>query len=162
MTEKYFSCPFEKKDDLNICNNIPNVDYKDQWHRGGTGYIDGVRPKDDAFSNGPLVKFIDNFHRSAIAIKYTTSCPSSTEENNYEYAVTAFQRYTDDSGLWVFGGHFANQRATNIGKVDLQWLESLVVNGQETFNSYDYDSDSSQQCTITLGGMQELPSSVDL
>ncbi len=149
MTTTNFNCPFTK----NTCNDIPDVTYKKTWHAGGTGYIDGVKPSDDVFQNTAVVKFVDEYDRSAISLKYTTSCPS---QDDHEYVVTAFERYTDDHELWVFGGHYANQAATKVGVVKINWLESLINNGQENFSRWigiengNYDKPIYEECTITL------------
>ena len=150
MTTINFFCPFTK----NTCNDIPDVTYKNSWHAGGTGYIDGVKPSDEVFQNTAIVKFVDEYNRSAISLKYTTSCPS--QDNDQEYAVTAFERYTNDHELWVFGGHYANEAATKVGVVKINWLESLITNGQENFSRWigiengDYDKPIYEECSITL------------
>jgi hypothetical protein len=158
MTKK-FICPFESQK----CETIPDVIYKNKWHVGGTGYIDGISPKDDVFNTAPVVKFIDEFGRSAIAFKYTVSCPENLEENNSEYAVAAFQRYTNDGNVWVYGGHYAHGTATNMGKPDFSWLESLILNNQEKFTNYNYKKYIEEKkdfetflCNITLAGVTQL------
>jgi hypothetical protein len=147
-----FLCPFSAQNNANICDSIPSVDYKKSWHAGGTGYIDGVRENDAVFTTSPVVKFIDEFGRSAIAMKYTVSCPDHPEGNNGEYAVTAFQRYSDSSKLWVFGGHSAHEPATRVGEIELSWLESLILNKKEKFTGYDYKDSSEYECSISLYG----------
>jgi hypothetical protein len=132
---KQFSCPFK---DVSICENIPTVEYKPEWYRGGIGYLDGVRPTDEIFNAGPLAKFIDTANRSAIAIKYNIVCLDGYEKHNDEYSVVAFQRYTNNYDTWVFGGHFAHS-ITSAGLFDHSWLENLIVNKSEKFDPQWFD-----------------------
>ncbi len=131
---KSFLCPFK---DPAICKDIPLVDYKEAWHEGGTGYIDGIRPSDDIFTSGPLAKFIDNAGRSAIAIKYSVSCTIDFKVADWrdgEYAVAAFQRYTDPKSFWVYGGHYQHNGAVYIGAIKFESLERLIHDKHKKFH----------------------------
>lgn len=162
---KSFLCPFKNKD---ICHNIPNVEYKKPWHAGGTGYIDGIRPSDDIFDTGPLAKFIDYADRSGIAIKYEVTCPEGHEQLNKEYAMAAFQRYTDSYSLWTIGNHHGlesvAQEALTSGRIRSTWLEEFISNEHATFKDYHYDEESDDyiaiECSIALSGVGH-PTTID-
>jgi hypothetical protein len=136
-----FLCPFTN---ITICNNIPNTEYKPSW-LGTTGYLNSVRPNDDVFKDSSVVKFIDNYSRSAIAIKYNVQCPESEAQ---EYSVVAFQRYTGSETPWVYGGHFARDAATQIGPINNTWAENLLKNNHETFPIYNSDD----VCIVSISG----------
>ena len=153
MTE--FNCLFKSEKGLDLCNKIPTVEYKPEWHRGGTGYLDGVKPNDLVFADTSIVKFVDTAQRSAISFKYQVDCPN-TEESNEEYAVTAFQRYTSSAKPWVFGGHFAAPDSmTQAGSFNYTWLENLLITGSETTTICHFDESANDylctSCALTIG-----------
>jgi hypothetical protein len=153
MTE--FNCLFKSEKGLDLCNKILTVEYKPEWHRGGTGYIDGVRPTDSVFSENSIVKFVDTYDRSAISFKYQVNCPDA-EVNYKEYAVTAFQRYTNHKDLWVFGGHFAApDLTTQPGTFNHTWLENLLITSTETTEICDLSPNRDHllcaTCDLILG-----------
>ena len=133
---KEFSCPLTNK---TVCETMPMVAYDASW-LGNTDYIDRISPTDKVFSNSSVVKFVDDYGRSAIAIQYSVSC--SENENNIDYAVALFQRYSDNAGHWVHGGHHANNRATPIGTADIAWDETLITEQSNLF--------SEGQCVASL------------
>lgn len=75
------------------CDNY--LAWQDKFHRGATGYVDGIRPTDlqKAIQWG-----IDQWNRPYIAIKY--ACDKTIG------AVALFQRYTDQAYSVASGGHF--------------------------------------------------------
>jgi len=126
-----------------ICSKAPEVEYQTYWHRGGTGYIDGIKPTDKIFDHSSIVKFTDEYQRAALAIKYTTTCG---ENKQGPFAVAAFERGTQESekvGSLVLGGHYAHARVTPSGLFDHKWFENLLNTSHEEF-SYD------QPCSIDL------------
>ena len=156
MTES-FLCLFQDK---TICNSIPTVEYKKSWHEGGTGYLDGVKPTDDIFDAVPLAKFTDFARRSAIAIKYEVECPEGYERLSGEYAMTAFQRYTD-SDEWAIGNHYGLQSVTETaltsGRIRSPWLENFIAKGHSTFkHTINYAFKNHEEifieCSVKLSG----------
>ena len=156
--ENEFLCPFKN---INTCENIPTVPYHESW-RGNTGYIDEININDPIFTNGPVAKFnIGNkSDRLGLAIKYQVICPDYPE-NNGEYAVATFKRFTGDDDTWVFGGHSMPYGPT-VGKVsNFTWLENLVLGKEEKFIFTHYSEDQAiedeclEECTITLAGHKQ-------
>jgi hypothetical protein len=138
-----------KISDSPIYNTIPAVSYKSEW-LGSTGYLDGVKVSDDIFQTAPVVKFTDAYDRPAIAIKYEVACPNGVSDG--EYAVVAFQRYTN-SDTWVYGGHNAHNDITPSGELNHTWLENLISTGKESALSHiSFDASESIVCNVTLAG----------
>lgn len=79
------------------CENY--LPWQDEFHRGGTGYIDGIHAKHLQKS---AMWGIDQWNRPYVAIKYV--CDQAKEG-----AVALFQRYTDSGNLMAAGGHFQPQ-----------------------------------------------------
>ncbi len=133
-----FKCLFKTEEGVKLCDRIKTVEYKAGWHRGGTGYIDGVHSSDSVFADTGVVKFVDEYGRSAIAFSYNTVCNDGKEG---QYAATAFQRSIGDNSYWVYGGHYANSQVTRVGVIDnVSWLENLLSSGKEEFNTYRGES----------------------
>jgi hypothetical protein len=161
---KSFNCPLATK---SVCEQIKAVDWKDVWHAGGTGYIDGIKPSDEVFNEASVVKFVDPWQRSAIAFKYSVACPNKALE---EYAVAAFERYTGDGDFWVYGGHhahswyshgqFANEIQPNGYLVDKDWLEQFLMNGKGVSHQQEHvdetDSVELTDCLVNLAEVSHL------
>ena len=76
------------------------LEWKDSFHKGGTGYIDGVKASD---LSKPVMWGIDNYNRPFVALKLQTA-----EGDGQPGVETIFQRYTDDATVWTSGNHYSN------------------------------------------------------
>ena len=83
-----------------FCTEEPILPWKDEFHAGGTGYIDGIRPDD---LTDPVMCGKDPWDRSFMALKYT--CKREDRDETTIGAVAIFQRYSDEA-LVVSGGHY--------------------------------------------------------
>lgn len=118
-THKLFNI-VEKTKGLSCDNYLP---WKDSFHAGGTGYIDGVRPDDLSQS---VMWGIDPWQRPFVAIRHT--CDKVTNG-----AVAFFQRYTGSGPVVGGGHHMAYQCMSTPGTWgtdrDITWLTDLLEKG---------------------------------
>ena len=101
-------------------NHLP---WKDSFHAGGTGYIDGIQPSD---LDQSVMWGIDSWKRPFIAIKHTCD---KVEKG----VVTYFQRYTSN-GLAVKGGQYRLDHClpswnTIQLETERKWLDDLLSTG---------------------------------
>jgi hypothetical protein len=92
ITAKTFKV-FEDTQGISCDNYLP---WQNEFHRGGTGYIDGIHTK---HLQKPAMWGIDQWKRPYIAIKYVC-------DQTKEGAVALFQRYTNSGSTLASGGHF--------------------------------------------------------
>lgn len=127
--------------------------WQDEFHEGGTGYIDGVRSS----SVEQSVQWgIDPWKRIFTTLHFT-DIPGSEKENavkeNIEKQTAAvFQRYTV-GGLLVSGGHYSNSlffSAHALNDCDMNKLESLLKKGSVVYSDWKGDR------TITLESPRKL------
>lgn len=143
-----FLCPFEEQD---MCKSIPDVVYN-KLVPDSIDYLSGITPNDSVFANGSLVKFVDGYGRSVIAIKCIVSC-SEYAENSGEYVALAFQDNTKEMD-WVFRLCYT----VSCKRVDLTWFESLIFNKQQEFTSFktfDYNVHQDVKCLVTLADLAQ-------
>ncbi|MCH9754040.1 MAG: hypothetical protein K0T99_03985 [Alphaproteobacteria bacterium] len=129
-----FTCFLLEDLGRSLCDKIPTVTYNDSWL--GIDYIDRLNPNDKVFEEGPVVKFIDDMERSAIAIKYTTKCDSS-DTNSGPFSFVAFQRYAGSAAIAV-GGHYSDNAmfyAAAKLKTNGDWFEKLLDTGTASYRT---------------------------
>ncbi len=112
--------------------------WKDQYYKGGTGYIDGIKPEDLDQS----IKWgIDPCNRVFVGLRYTVEGEDSVE------AAAVFQRYTKKNIL-VVGNHYGHSFTQfPLGDVNdsLRNLTTLFATG-----SIDYQTPYSRNNTMKL------------
>jgi hypothetical protein len=114
---------------------LPILPWQDRFHEGGTGYIDGVQPKD---LSHPMMRGVDFWSRPYIAIK-TEDLIRGEKSTGAE---TLFQRYTDAPYIWTSGKHYLNGIPIVISTVDKHEIDDLqkLSNGETVDYSTDYAS----------------------
>ncbi len=92
------------------CPKNNDLEWKDSFYEGGTGYIDGIAPPD---LKSPVQCGIDPWGRAYIAFKYT--CIDDQGEAA-EGAAAIFERYK--GGPLVYGGHYMPKGCPGLGSID--------------------------------------------
>ena len=92
-----------------VCPHLP---WQDKFHRGNTGYIDGIRMKD---LDQPIMGGIDEWNRPFIAFKYVCTRVQDAVSTVTRGAVTFFQRYPLSLKPIVSGGHFTPKLSMDLG-----------------------------------------------
>ncbi len=112
-------------------SRLPELAWKDEFHAGGTGYIDGVRPTD---MEKPMMRGIDYANRPFLAVKVVREVPSDDDSAAaQEEAFVLFQRYTDDLNTWTNGCHHGPDFVvTRLDDDGLSRLKTLIVKGSST------------------------------
>lgn len=137
LTGKLFTVLKETRG-ISLDNYLP---WKSYFHAGGTGYIDGIRPRD---LKQPVMWGIDQWKRPYIAIKYLSR--ELNEQKAEVGAVAFFQRYTNDGNLLVPGGYFQTSTPLfDVLKAAIPSKEifenlSTLFKGQFNGQSLSYDS----------------------
>lgn len=90
ITAKTFKV-LEDTQGISYDNYLP---WQDEFHLGGTGYIDGIDPK---HLGKPAMWGIDQWNRPYVAIKYVCN-------QTIQGAVALFQRYSSSGDPMVWGG----------------------------------------------------------
>ncbi len=96
-------------------NEENHLDWQDAFHRGGTGYIDGITPQamKKSFMWG-----IDRWNRAFIALKLKcTRVVEGGAKAISEGSTAIFQRYTGKS-MVVPGSHFMPKGCPDLGPLD--------------------------------------------
>lgn len=106
--------------------------WKDQYHEGGTDYIDGVRPQD---LDLPVKWGVDPWSRVYVGLRYTASGKEGEEQ-----AAAVFQRYTVGT-LITSGNHYGCDfsRMGSCGDILSKNVEQLISYGEVTPDKWDKD-----------------------
>ena len=109
--------------------NLPKLEWQDRFHEGGTGYIDGIRPKDMPHS---AMYGVDNFGRLYVALK-TVLRRENSSQVSYPGVETFFQRYTDNQNCWTSGNHYGHRIHVIIDRMYARELDLFqrLVRGEE-------------------------------
>jgi hypothetical protein len=97
------------------CTDHNVLPWRDEFHRGGTGYIDGIRETD---LQQPVQCGIDRWERPFIAFKYFCTKVKDGIQTVTRGAAAFFQRYTGVPEVIVRGGHFMPEGCENFGDMD--------------------------------------------
>ncbi len=143
---------------LVVCTKDNILPWQDEFHRGGTGYIDGIKPDD---LKQPIMCGVDPWGRYFLALKYTCRGQEEGGEDKKKTigAVALFQRYTGEN-LIVPGGHFQPVGCHgSLGPIDP--LDSKTFSedfsrfvGGEKVEYYDW---SEEKITMELCNKQSCP-----
>lgn len=113
-------------------SQLPELVWKDAFHRGGTGYIDGVKPEHMSHS---VMRGVDAWGRPFVAVKVVLASEGSDgkpfpfrKDDVKEGTFTLFQRYTDSLYTWTHGRHFGPEFFNStLDRDALSRLETLVA-----------------------------------
>lgn len=125
--------------------NLPKLEWKNEFHAGGTGYIDGIKPSDLSDS---VMWGIDPAKRLYIAVKKVMVQPNG--RFSQPGVETIFQRYSDSAYVWTSGKHFDPTPTLVISRLDekiFPLFEKLVKGEEITLSAWD-DPDTEIQVKL--------------
>lgn len=127
---------------------LPELQWEDRFHRGGTDYIDGIHPSD---MKDPVMWGFDRWNRLFVAVKSNATLVD-TEKGSAKYLSTGvetfFQRYTGDEQTWTSGGHFSHRVNVITSRMDnnnLELFQNLIKGQSISINRYTFSLATSEK-----------------
>lgn len=161
-----------------ICQDRSMIEWRDEFHRGGTGYIDGIHYND---LKEPVQCGIDSHGRAFMAMRYVCNVVKDQIKKVSYGAIAIFQRYSNSPTPIVSGGHFKPTDCPNAGPIDPIFNPDFATNIEkfldgESLQYKDYfdsgveksiqlcDDDNCPEPTAMIGSpdMLEIPSREEL